>query len=127
MLEMSRFTSENARDGTPRESSSFAKNNPARATLTILRPVRERPFTRGLRRVSQACRVHFNFVGTTRGFFLGKIIPRELAGEKSRDGETRARGTAALKNMRMKNSNRLKLIFRANNPDRGAPILEREY
>lgn len=55
-----------------------------------------RPFTRGLRRVSQACRVHFNFVGTTRGFFLGKIIPRELAEEKSWM-EKRERGTAAEK------------------------------
>jgi len=41
--------------------------------------------------------VHFNFVGTTRGFFLGEIIPRELAEEKSWTEKRKARDSAAEK------------------------------
>lgn len=63
----SRFTSgKRARwDARVPGGASFARNNPASGTLTALGPLRGCPFTRGLRRVSRACRVHFNFVGTT--------------------------------------------------------------
>lgn len=96
MLETSRFTLENTRDGTPWQARALRKITQPVELLLFSDRLRERPFTRGLRRVSQACRVHFNFVGTTRGFFSGKIIPRELAGEKSWT-EKRERETAAEK------------------------------